>query len=427
MSRVLSGLLAAFWMALAHAQTGALERELEAVVHDAALPLSSLSVLAIRAGQVDFSFQSGLRQMGASDTAVNEHTLYRIASVSKMVTAMGVMKLIEQGKLDLDSDISRYLGYSLRNPSFPTTAITLRMLLSHTSSLRDGAGYYWAGSTTLLSEVTRGSPAMWSSSAAPGQYFTYANLNWGVIGTIMEQVTGERFDLLMQRLLLQPLDISGGYSPARFSAAELANLATLYRKRSTDTEVWDSAGPWIAQADEPGVERRSAASTPAGYQPGQNATLFSPTGGLRISAHGLGQLMQMLINHGQYHGHTILEPGSIRLMFSQQWLFDGQNGDTEQGQYGSWGLGGQRFGMLGNGRDRLVEDPAFRAVGHLGEAYGLLSTFALDLERGNGMIVLIGGVGRDPVQHPGSYSALTRSEERILTALYRHITRPPPP
>lgn len=427
MSRVLSGLLAVFWMSLAHAGAGALEHELEAVVHDTAMPLSSLSVLAIRSGQIDFSYQSGPRQMGASHAAVDEHTLYRIASVSKMVTAMGVMKLIELGKLDLDSDISRYLGYSLRNPAFPEQAITLRMLLSHTSSLRDGAGYYWAGTTMLRSEVTRGTPAMWSSTAAPGQYFTYANLNWGVIGTIMEQVTGERFDLLMQRLLLQPMGISGGYYPARFSAAELANLATLYRKRSTDTEVWDSAGPWIAQADEPGVALRSAGSVPAGYQPGQNATLFSPTGGLRISARGLGQLMQMLIQHGQYQGRTILEPGSIRLMFSQQWLFDGRNGDTEQGQYGSWGLGGQRFGMLDSGRDRLVEDAAFRAVGHLGEAYGLLSTFAVDLERGNGMVVLIGGVGRDPLLNPGRYSALTRSEERILTALYRHITRSPQP
>src|SRR5689334_23758677 len=61
----------------------------------------------------------------------------RVASVSKMVTAIGVMKLVDQRKLDLTSDVSRWLGWSLRNPSFPDRPISLSMLLSHTSSVRE--------------------------------------------------------------------------------------------------------------------------------------------------------------------------------------------------------------------------------------------------------------------------------------------------
>src|SRR4051794_40147172 len=61
----------------------------------------------------------------------------RVASVSKMVVAIGVMKLVEAGKLDLTSDVSRWLGWPLRNPGFPERPITLRMLLSHTSSVRE--------------------------------------------------------------------------------------------------------------------------------------------------------------------------------------------------------------------------------------------------------------------------------------------------
>src|SRR5690349_8766306 len=61
----------------------------------------------------------------------------RVASVSKMVTAIGVMKLIDQGKLDLTSDVSRWLGWNLRNPAFPDRPINLSMLLSHTSSVRE--------------------------------------------------------------------------------------------------------------------------------------------------------------------------------------------------------------------------------------------------------------------------------------------------
>src|SRR3712207_3637826 len=61
----------------------------------------------------------------------------RVASGSKLIVALGVMRLVEQKRLDLDEDVSSYLGWRLRNPAFPETPITLRMLLSHTSSVKD--------------------------------------------------------------------------------------------------------------------------------------------------------------------------------------------------------------------------------------------------------------------------------------------------
>ena len=98
-------------------------------------------------------------------------------------------------------------------------------------------------------------------------------------------------------------------------------------------------------------------------------------------------------------------------------------GDTLNGLYQAWGLGNQHFpdrpGM------RLVEGGGFEAVGHLGEAYGLRSVFALDAARGNGLVVLTGGSSADPELQQGQHSALGRYEERILGALHRHaISRP---
>src|SRR3954447_10242935 len=61
----------------------------------------------------------------------------RVASISKLVTAIGVMRLVEAGKFDLDTDVSTYLGWPLRNPAFLGRPVSLRMLLSHTSSVRD--------------------------------------------------------------------------------------------------------------------------------------------------------------------------------------------------------------------------------------------------------------------------------------------------
>jgi len=388
-----------------------LDRELAAIAADPACTLASLAVLAVRAGSVVYEGRFGQRSI-MPGRAVDGATLFRIASVSKMMTTLGLLRLLDEGRVALDADVSRYLGFSLRNPHFPSRAVTLRSLLTHTSSLRDDGGYSWAAGTALGEVI---GPAMWSPRAGPGDYFTYCNLGWGVIGTVMEAVSGERFDRLMDRLLLAPLGVAGGYNPA--ALANPADLATLYRKRTVDTEVWDAAGPWIAQAD-------TAAAAPAGlerYTIGTNATPFSPTGGLRISAHGLGVVMRMLMADGVHGGRRLWKASTLDLMFRRHWTYDGTNGDTMGGFYTCWGLGNQQFPDLPADRTRLVQDGGFAAAGHQGDAYGLVSAFVLDCERGNGMIMLVGGTSSDP-QAPanhGLYSAMPRFQERILTALYR--------
>jgi CubicO group peptidase (beta-lactamase class C family) len=318
----------------------ALDAELAAIADDPACPLASLSVLTIRAGVIHYVKQLGYRRVSdgvAPGLPADARTLFRIASVSKLVTTLGLMRLLEEGKVALDADVSAYLGFALRNPHFPQQAITLRMLLSHTSSLRDDAGYAFP-STSALREVM--TPAMWSPRAAPGAYFTYCNLGFGIIGTVMERVTGERFDRLMQRLILSPLGLYGGYNVAELAPQDLANLATLYRKRTVDTEVWNLQGPWIAQVD---AGRPTPLPGIASYVPGTNATPFSATGGLRTSAHDLGVLMRMLLNDGMDDGRRLLRTTTLSTMFARAWTHDGSNGDTLHGLYQAWGLGSNSF------------------------------------------------------------------------------------
>lgn len=390
-----------------------LDMELAAIAADPACELASLSVLAIRAGQISYAFQAGRRFIGHDglpDKPVGPDTLFRIASISKMMTTLGLMRLVEDGKLDLDVDVSGYLGFTLRNPHFPGQVITLRHLLTHTSSLRDDAGYSWGADIALKDVIDS---RMFAANAGPGAYFTYCNLGWGVIGTVMERVTGERFDRLMRRLLIEPLGLQASYLPAELPPAALANLATLYRKRTVDTEVWDPAGSWIAQADDYSVKAPPLVDR---YVIGTNATPFSPTGGLRISARDMGVVMRMLMGRGP----RLLKPATLDLMFSRQWTYDGRNGDTSDGLFHCWGLGNEQF--PDETGTRLVEGGGFPAVGHLGDAYGLMSVFAFDRTRRNGMIVLVGGTSTDPfaAANKGKYSSLARFQERILTALYQH-------
>jgi CubicO group peptidase (beta-lactamase class C family) len=90
----------------------------------------------------------------------------RIASISKLVTAIGVLRLVDQKRLDLDRDVSDYLGWRLRNPAFPDAAITLRLLLSHRSSLRDDADYLIPLGDTVRARLAN--PKAWDAVHAPG-------------------------------------------------------------------------------------------------------------------------------------------------------------------------------------------------------------------------------------------------------------------
>lgn len=407
-----------------------LDAELAAVVNNPACELASLSVVAVRKGRIAYERQFGRRFISngsAPDKPVDHRTLFRIASISKTMTMLGLLRLVEAGKVELDADVSRYLGFQLRNPHFPDRPITLRHLVTHRSSLRDEAGYSWGVDTALKDVLVPGArlykDATWATNAGPGDYFTYCNLGWGITGTIMEAVTGERFDRLQQRLLIAPLGLTAGYNPAELPGDGLANLATLYRKRSTDDDAkWDPAGPWVPQVDD---YSSKPAAEPAGldhYVPGLNATPFSPTGGMRISAHDMAVVMLALMHGGVHAGKRIWKQASLDQMFTRQWTFDGKggNGDSLDGLFNAWGLGNEQWPDDPATRTRVVEGGGFAPVGHLGDAYGVQTLFMADLKQKNGIIALVGGTSTDPLAYKGQYSSLARFQEQILTSIFRH-------
>lgn len=414
-----------------------LDRDLAALVADPQHPVVAVAALAVRDGRVVYANQFGARHLGsaAGEPAlpVTERTLFRVASISKLVVAVGVMRLVEQGRLNLDEDVSTALGWQLRHPQFPDRPITLRLLLSHRSGLSDGGESYFFDGRTRLQDVLQPGGAhyaegrSWRVGKAPGTWFEYVNLNFGVIATVMERATGERFDHLMQRLVLQPLGLRGGFDPAAFPAADQADIATQYRKRRNvgEREIWNPAGPWVVQADD---FRHQPPQPPAGlarYVVGSNGTLFGPQGRLRISLRDLGTLMQMLLDQGRHQGRAFLRPETVALLSSEQWRMDDarSNGQASKDWALSWGLGVQRFtDTSGPGRgDRLVEGGGFGGWGHSGDAYGLMGLFALDPLRRQGLVVLITGPGVDPDTYPSQWSAMYRWQERALSAVHRHV------
>lgn len=272
---------------------------------------------------------------GQKDLPVTADTRFRAASVSKMFTGFTIMQLVDDGKIRLDQDVSEILGFPLRNPNYPDTPITVRMLLSHTSSLRDGKLYaippeysvreFFVKDGKFYENGDHFAPA----GQAPREYFKYSNINYGLLGTIIEKVTGERFDLYQKKHILKDLDIKADYTVGNLSKSAFRDLGVIYQKNNNGK--WDEKGPWIPQIDDyqgkqppkdqvkvqnPDHRDLDAFYSLKDYQPGTNATFFSPQGGLRISYDELGHALQMILNNGKYKGKQVLRPGALREMMT---------------------------------------------------------------------------------------------------------------
>jgi CubicO group peptidase (beta-lactamase class C family) len=332
----------------------------------------------------------------------------RIASISKLVVAIGVMRLVEQGRLDLDRDVSAYLGWQLRNPAFPDRPITLRLLLSHRSSLKDDIEY-WAIPLGATLEQTLANPIAFDPDHAPGSYFRYSNLGFPVIASVMEKASGERFDALMARLVLRPLGLGAcfNWSSCGSGAIERAVVLTA----PDGTVIRDDLGgrpPTCPVLAPNGCDL-------AAYRLGDNGALFSPQGGLRISVRDLTTVGRMLMSGGM-HGRTrFLRQASVTLLTTPLWTFDGSNGANEEGFYCAYGLAVQRLPVAQAG----CHDDLFggtRAMwGHAGDAYGVRSGLWIDPVRHTGIAFLSTANGDDPPR--GAHSAYRAIEEQLAAHL----------
>jgi CubicO group peptidase (beta-lactamase class C family) len=341
----------------------------------------------------------------------------RVASVSKMVTAIGVMKLVDQRRLDLSSDVSRWLGWSLRNPSFPDRPITLAMLLAHTGSIREHDDNYVIPLGGSLKKVMA-DPKNWDLRHGPGDgYFAYVNLNYPIIASVIEKVTGERFDVWMRREVLEPMKLDACFNWPTCSDAAIARAVELDtpdgKPAKDDLHGQRPACPVFVKEGEPCDLGR--------WNPGENGSLFSPQGGLRISARGLARIGRMMLNGGTLDGVRILSPRAVETLLTQTWSLNGTNGATEGGFYCSAGNGTHQ---LPNRVPGCLDDLGTRGailVGHAGDAYGLKSGLWIDRRSGRGIAYFVTGVVDPAPKAPGS--AYTAAEVDAFRRTYALLPR----
>ncbi|MCU0454510.1 MAG: beta-lactamase family protein [Bacteroidetes bacterium] len=370
--------------------------------------LAGMSVAVVKHDSVVFARGYGLADIGRS-IAMTDSSIYRIASISKTITALAVMKLYEQGAFGLDDDVSTALGFTLRNPAFPSQPVTYRRLLSHTSSLRDGTGYnaflsatYANASIPALSELLVSGGAsfssdMWSATrGSASAYFAYANINFGVLGTLVERLSGKRFDVFCREQILAPLGLDASFNV--HDLRNMNNVAVLYRY---------PGGVWTAQADDFGGVKPTPRDL-SGYALGTNGLIFGPQGGLRVSARGLATIMRLLANGGTVNGVRILRDTTVARMLTTNWTYSGSNGDPYYGIFNAYACGISPTTALIQGQ---------ALIGHPGEAYGLISDMYAAANGSYGIVFLTNGSKTSYAL--GSYSGWYRVEEEVYTAAYQ--------
>ena len=287
---------------------------------------------------------------------VTTSTCFRVASVSKLVMTFGALSMMEDGLLALDEDIGAVLGYPVRSPHAPDVPVTLRMLLTHTSGIRDEGSYGTRGMAPgcTLRELLE-EPANWLPQP-PGAAFHYSNLGAGTAGVAMELAAGMPFDDLMQSRVFAPLGLRASYDPRRIEPA--GDLADGYRVRLLlPRRAYDAAA--------------LAARPPEPFCPERDYLIAA--GRLILDSAAMAGLIRLLASQD---GLGVLPPEQLALMRTCQ---DGLGNVAQAGR----GL-----------NTAFLPDvfAGFSPVGHQGVAYGMCAELFADPARGAGVGVMINGV-----------------------------------
>lgn len=292
---------------------------------------------------------------------VTPATCFRVASVSKLVMTFGALSLYKDGLLNLDADISLYLGYPVRHPQHAGIPVTLRMLLTHTSSICDEGNYGGRGMEAgcTLRELLE-NPANWLPSP-PGSAFHYSNLGAGVAGVVMECAANMPFEAIMQERVFGKLSIRASYDPARIFPAN--DLADGYGVRAflPPRKKYDAA--------------QLTQKPPQGFNP--ETDFLIAAGRMITDSKGLSALLRLLASK---EDTPVLSKEMLSLMRAPQ---DGSHGLLPMAR----GLNAAYLPDVFDG---------FSPVGHQGVAYGMCAELFADPDTGCGVGLMTSGVRLSP-------------------------------
>jgi len=352
----------------------------------------SLSAAALFKDEVIWTYAFGYSDKGNKIIATTK-TVYRIASASKQIACLVMMTLVDSGKLNLDEDISVYLGYKVRNPYYKDIPITCRQLMTHTSTIIEHASYNKILSgdlppyqlSEILPEHAKGYSEKNFLNAEPGKGYCYSSFGTGILGAIAECITGKKFAVYAREKIFKPLGLDASFDLADIS--ETSDIAVSY----------EVGGPQNAETTE--WLKKSLANKKKLYDLPIGQAYRIPQGNVYIRAQDLACLMQVFLNDGAVNGKRIISEKSIAEMTKKQ--FSDKNRTS--------GLGLFHLDYLEKGM-----------MGHFGRAYGAFSFTAFNIKEKKAAVVLMNGTDPKQDEH-GNNSTCTRALLEIYHMMDRII------
>jgi CubicO group peptidase (beta-lactamase class C family) len=354
MKRILQTTLLTGFMLVTLIQAFAQSEKAEAAIQSImqSNPVVGLSVAVVKNNKVIYNHSFGFKDVEKQLPLTNE-SIFRIASISKSFTSTAIMQLVAEKKIRLDQDISELVGFKVRNPAYPNTVITLKMALSHRSSINDSEGYF---SLDAIDPATNPNFAKCYNAYEPDKGYMYCNLNYNLAGSILEKITGIRFDKYIQQQILDPLGLYGGYN---VNALDTQLIAKIYEFNKQTQGFTLSPNAYAPRTEEIN-----------NYTMGRTTPIFSPTGGMKISANDLAKYMIMHSQLGKYDGGRMIPKKLSKQM--QAIISEEEN-----------------YGMALETTTQLI--PGKTMIGHTGVAYGLYSLMFFEPKEKIGFIVISNG------------------------------------
>lgn len=320
------------------------------------LNVVGLSLAVVKDNKIVYTHAFGHKDLNTLQP-LTTNTIFRIASISKSFVATAIMTLVDAGKLTLDTDASTLLNFPLRNPNHPDNPITVGMLLSHTSSINDSEGYYI--SYDCINPVTNPNWRKCYNTYAPGTGYEYCNLNFNLLGIIIEKLSGKRFDHYVEHHILNPLEITGSFC---VNSVDRNRCAMLYAWDGKQFEAQPQAYKIIDNLDD--------------YQMEVTTVRMSPAGGMKITAPDLAKYMLMHMNYGK-------SPINSKRIISQSSAKAMQADHTPTAEH---------YGLALEKTDEYVN--GVKLTGHTGGAYGLTSAMFFNPDKHYGFVVICNGSRR---------------------------------
>ena len=216
-----------------------------------------ISAAVVKDGEMVYNKAFGLKNVETQEPlTVND--FMRIASISKSFTATSIMQLVDKGVVSLDADVSDLIGFRIRNPHHPEIPITLKMVLSHTASIRDKEDYF---TLDHLNPAIYGDCVESFFEYKPGEGYTYSNMGLNLAGAILEKLSGTRFDDYVRENVIWKLGLYGGHNN---DSLDMSKCALIYKKED---------GQWVPSE---GAYRSRSEDMPS-YVLGYSAPIFSAT------------------------------------------------------------------------------------------------------------------------------------------------------